>query len=73
MLRVLALSCLISGVCSAAHAQALQLHQDAANNYAVIAPGNLSTAVDLTQKGKNNTSLTRQNGEINWAEVKSKG
>jgi hypothetical protein len=73
MLRVLALSCLISGVCSAAHAQALQLHQDAANNYAVIAPGNASTAVELSQKGKNNAALTQQDGAINWAEVNQRG
>jgi hypothetical protein len=66
MLRALALSWLFAGVCCAANAQALSLSQNSANNYALIAPGDASTDIELSQAGVNNMALTRQNGQDNW-------
>ncbi len=72
MLRVLALSSLVGGLCCAANAQTLPLNQNSANNYAIIAPGNISSGVDLSQRGVNNLAITQQNGPVNSVDVDQK-
>jgi hypothetical protein len=72
MLRVLALSWLVGGVCCAASAQTVYLKQNSANNYAVIAPGDVSLDVKLRQTGQNNAAVIDQNGADNFAQVSQK-
>lgn len=66
MLRVLALSWLLVGACLAANAQVLTLSQHAANNYALIAPGDASTDINLRQTGVNNAAVADETGPDNW-------
>ncbi|MGD0641412.1 MAG: hypothetical protein ABSC22_11750 [Roseiarcus sp.] len=65
MLRVLAICWLVAGLACAANAQALSLRQDAAENYAYIGPGNISSDVRLWQTGKDNVETTVQNSQDN--------
>jgi hypothetical protein len=69
MLRALASSWLVCGVCFAANAQTLPLRQNGVDNYAIIAPGAISTSIDLWQKGANNVAVTRQVGPVNSMDV----
>jgi hypothetical protein len=73
MLRVLALSWLVGGLCWAANAQVLSLSQDAANNYAMIAPGDVSSDIRLRQSGQDNMSEVQQDGQDNSMYVRQKG
>jgi len=74
MLRVLALSWLLGGACLAANAQVLTLSQHSADNYALIAPGDASTDINLRQTGVNNAAVTEQTGPDNmiWVDQKAK-
>lgn len=72
MLRVLALSWLVGGFYCAANAQTLPLSQNGANNYAIIAPGDISSDVELSQRGVNNLAITQQSGPINTVDVNQK-
>jgi hypothetical protein len=72
MLRMLVLAGLILGVCDVASAQSVQsatITQTNANNYALIAPGNVSTEITVQQSGGNNTAVLDQTGPINAADV----
>ncbi|MGD0187955.1 MAG: hypothetical protein ABSC25_22285 [Roseiarcus sp.] len=72
MLRALAFAWLVCGACFAADAQTLELRQNSAENYALIAPGALAPDVEVRQIGRNNTTVIQQNGQSNSAEVSQK-
>ncbi|MGD1036790.1 MAG: hypothetical protein ABR878_06260 [Roseiarcus sp.] len=65
MLRVLAISSLVSGLCCPAYAQTLPLRQNGVNNYAIIAPGDISSDIEISQTGRNNLAVDQQNGPDN--------
>ena len=65
MLRVLAISSLLGGLCCPAYAQTLPLRQNGVNNYALIAPGDISSDIEISQVGRNNLAVTQQNGPDN--------
>jgi hypothetical protein len=72
MLRMLVLAGLIVGASGAASAQSIPsttLTQTNASNYAVIAPGNISTEITVQQSGGNNNAVLYQAGPINAADV----
>jgi hypothetical protein len=72
MLRMLALAGLALGASGAANAQSVPsatFTQTNANNYAVIAPGNLSTDITVQQTGGANNAVLFQTGPINTANV----
>ena len=72
MLRMLILAGLILGASGVAGAQSIPsatLTQTNVNNYAVIAPGNISTGITLQQSGGNNNAVLEQSGTINAADV----
>jgi hypothetical protein len=72
MLRMLILAGLVVGASGAASAQSIPsttLTQTNVNNYAVIAPGNISTEITVQQSGGNNNAVLEQSGPINAADV----
>jgi hypothetical protein len=74
MLRKLVLAALVVGVSGAASADPLQIQsttltQTNAHNYALIAPGAVSTEITVNQSGADNNAVVDQSGEINVAEV----
>jgi len=72
MLRMLVLAGLILGACGVAGAQSIPsttITQTNANNYALIAPGNISTEITVQQSGGNNNAVLDQSGPINAADV----
>jgi len=72
MLRMLVLAGLAVGASVAANAQSIPsatFTQTNTNNYAVIAPGNLSTDITVQQSGGANNAVVLQSGPINSAGV----
>ena len=74
MLRKLILVGLVAGVSGAASADPLQIQsttltQTNVHNYALIAPGSVSTEITVNQTGADNNTVVDQSGEINVAEV----
>ena len=72
MLRMLVLTGLVVGASGAANGQSIPsatLTQTNANNYAVIAPGNISTDITVKQSGGNNNAVLDQTGPINAADI----
>jgi len=74
MLRMLVLSGLVFGASGAANADPLQIQsttltQSNVHNYALIAPGSVSTEITVNQTGADNNTVVDQSGEINVAEV----
>lgn len=74
MLRKLVLTGLVVGVSGAASADPLQIQsttltQTNVHNYALIAPGAISTEITVNQSGADNNAVVDQSGEINVAEV----
>lgn len=72
MLRKLILVGFAVGASGAASAQSVPsatFNQTSANNYALIAPGNVSTEITVNQTGGSNSAVFDQSGEINVAEV----
>jgi len=74
MLRKLVLTGLVVGVRGAARADPLQIQsttltQTNVHNYALIAPGAISTEITVNQSGADNNAVVDQSGEINVAEV----
>jgi len=74
MLRMLVLSGLVVGASGAASADPLQIQsttltQSNVHNYALIAPGSVSTEITVNQTGSDNNTVVDQSGEINVAEV----
>jgi hypothetical protein len=74
MLRMLVLAGVAVGVSAAASAEPLQIQsatltQTNVHNYALIAPGNISTEITVNQSGADNNAVVDQSGEINVAEV----
>ena len=74
MLRKLVLAGLIVGANGAASAAPLQIQsttitQTNAHNYALIAPGAVSTEITVNQSGADNNVVVDQSGDINVAEV----
>ncbi len=72
MLRMLVLAGAILGASSVAGAQSVPsttITQTNANNYALIAPGNISTEITVQQSGGNNNAVVDQSGPINAADV----
>ena len=74
MLRKLILAGLVVGANGAASAEPLQilsttLTQTNVHNYALIAPGAVSTEITVNQSGADNNAVVDQLGEINVAEV----
>ena len=74
MLRMLVLSGLVFGASGAASADPLQIQsttltQSNVHNYALIAPGSVSTEITVNQTGADNNTVVDQSGEINVAEV----
>jgi hypothetical protein len=71
-LRRLVLTALIAVAGGAANAQSVPsatLTQTSVNNYALIAPGDISTEITVKQTGANNNTVIDQSGEINAADV----
>ena len=74
MLRMLVLAGLVVSLGGAASAEPLQLQsttltQTNVHNYALIAPGAVSTEITVNQSGADNNTVVDQSGEINVAEV----
>ena len=69
MLRIPAVLGLLVGASCAASAQELTLTQGAAHNYALIAPGSVSTDVTIKQTGQTNATMSVQTGPINEIDV----
>jgi hypothetical protein len=74
MLRKLILAGLVVGANGAASAEPLQilsttLTQTNVHNYALIAPGAVSTEIIVKQSGADNNAVVDQSGGINVAEV----
>jgi len=74
MSRMLILIGLAVGVSGAASAEPLQilsttLTQTNVHNYALIAPGAVSTEITVKQSGADNNTVVDQSGDINVAEV----
>jgi hypothetical protein len=72
MLRMLVLAGLIAGASGAASAQSIQsttLTQTNAHNYALIAPGAISTEITVNQTGGDNNTVVDQSGTINAVDV----
>ena len=74
MLRKLILVGLVAGVSGAASADPLQIQsttltQTNVHNYALIAPGSVSTEITVDQTGADNNTVVDQSGDINVAEV----
>jgi hypothetical protein len=74
MLRMLVLAGLAVGMSSGASAEPLQIQtttltQTNVHNYALIAPGAVSTEITVNQSGADNNAVVDQSGEINVAEV----
>jgi Curlin associated repeat len=72
MLRMLVVAGLIVAASAAANAQSIPsatFTQTNVNNYALIAPGAVSTEITVKQTGANNNTVIDQSGEINTADV----
>jgi hypothetical protein len=74
MLRKLILVGLVAGASGAASADPLQIQsttltQTNVHNYALIAPGSVSTEITVDQTGADNNTVVDQSGDINVAEV----
>ena len=69
MLRIPAVLGLLVGASCAASAQELTLTQRADHNYALIAPGSVSTDVTIKQTGQTNATMSVQTGPINEIDV----
>ncbi len=72
MLRMLVLAGLVIGASGVANAQSVPsttITQTNANNYALIAPGAISTQITVQQSGGNNNAVLDQSGPINAADV----
>ena len=72
--RLVLLAGLVVGANGAASAEPLQilsatLTQTNIHNYALIAPGAVSTEITVNQSGADNNAVVDQTGEINVAEV----
>ena len=74
MLRILVLAGIAVGVGGAASAEPLQIQsatltQTNVHNYALVAPGGVSTEITVNQSGADNNVVVDQSGDINAAEV----
>ena len=74
MLRILVLAGIAVGVGGAASAEPLQIQsatltQTNVHNYALVAPGAVSTEITVNQSGADNNVVVDQSGDINAAEV----
>ena len=78
MLRKLILVGLVAGASGAASADPLQIQsttltQTNVHNYALIAPGSVSTEITVDQTGADNNAVFDQSGGVNVAEVNQRG
>jgi len=76
MLRKLILVGLAIGASGAASAQSVPsatFTQTNTNNYALIAPGGVSTEITVNQTGADNNAVFDQSGGVNVAEVNQRG
>jgi hypothetical protein len=78
MLRYLAALGVVISVSGAACATPLQIEsttltQTNVRNYAVIAPGSVSTEITVNQTGETNGAVLDQQGDVNVAEVNQRG